>query len=152
MKDNEIIKAFELCFASDPKACSKCPYREFGKLCKIERNRDALNLINLQKAEIERLKEKLHEQDLGYRRSIENCVREYNIVSNKAYSEYQERVNYLKKQLKSAKAEAIKEFAERLKHFPQKGRIDHNGVSKLAPFIDDADIDIIENEMTGEKQ
>ncbi len=56
--DDDVIKAFELCFT--PKGttytCAKCPFHEFGALCKVERDRAALALINRQKAEIERLK------------------------------------------------------------------------------------------------
>lgn len=55
--DDEIIKALELCFT--PKGtsytCAKCPFRKI-KLCKIERDRAALDLLHRQKAEIERLK------------------------------------------------------------------------------------------------
>ena len=52
--DEEVIKALELCFApiGTTKSCAKCPYRRI-RLCKIERDRAALDLINRQKAEIE---------------------------------------------------------------------------------------------------
>ena len=57
MNDADIIKSLELCFT--PKGtsytCAKCPYHQYGKLCTVERDRDALDLINRQKAEIERL-------------------------------------------------------------------------------------------------
>lgn len=55
MTDNEIIKAFELCFAKRGTilTCGKCPYHNFGKLCKVKRDKDALDLIKRQKAEIE---------------------------------------------------------------------------------------------------
>lgn len=55
--DDEIIKGFELCFT--PKGtkdtCTKCPFHEFGALCKVERDRAALALIKRQKAMIKRL-------------------------------------------------------------------------------------------------
>ena len=52
--DEEVIKALELCFAQKGTSytCAKCPYHKFGTLCKVERDRDALDLINRQKAEI----------------------------------------------------------------------------------------------------
>lgn len=52
--DEEVIKALELCFT--PKGttvtCAKCPYHPFGKMCKIMRDKDALDLLNRQKAEV----------------------------------------------------------------------------------------------------
>jgi hypothetical protein len=58
LTDDEIIKGFELCFT--PKGtkdtCTKCPFHEFRALCKVERDRAALALINRQKVEIESLK------------------------------------------------------------------------------------------------
>ncbi len=58
LTDNEIIKAYELCFAEKgtKQTCGKCPYHKFGKLCKVRRDRDALDLINRLQAENERLK------------------------------------------------------------------------------------------------
>lgn len=57
MTDNEIIKAWELCFT--PKGttytCAKCPYHKFGALCKEKRNRDTIDLLNRLKAENEAL-------------------------------------------------------------------------------------------------
>lgn len=55
--DEEVIKALELCYT--PKGtsytCAKCPFHELRALCKVERDRAALDLINRQRAEIERL-------------------------------------------------------------------------------------------------
>lgn len=55
--DDEIIKGFELCFT--PKGtkdtCTKCPFHEFRALCKVERDRAAIDLIKRQKAMIKRL-------------------------------------------------------------------------------------------------
>ena len=62
MNDNEIIKALECCkVCSSPEYCGECPYVECTtvKGCVDEMLTDALNLINRQKAEIERL-EKLN--------------------------------------------------------------------------------------------
>lgn len=62
MKDNEIIKALECCNRNG--SCSKCPYDrirfESERDCASEMTADALDLINRQKAEIERLKEFEH--------------------------------------------------------------------------------------------
>lgn len=95
MTDNDIIKALELCFT--PKGttftCGECPYHKSGKLCKVERDKNALDLINRQKAEIERL--------------------------NKEVDRLSQCVLYHDGQIADARAEAITEFAERVKekHF-----------------------------------
>lgn len=84
-KDNDIVKALELCIT--PKGtdhtCAICPLHKIGASCKTVLNRHAIELINRQKAEIEKLKE--------------------------AYAVYEETTG-----LKQARAEAIKEFVERL--------------------------------------
>ena len=84
--DDEIIKALECCRTIDGNDCFTCPYHgkqyEIGSGgCTNDLVSDALALINLQKAEIERLKDKYE------------CI-------------YQPKA--------MIKAEAIKEFAERL--------------------------------------
>lgn len=92
MKDNKIIEVLECCAKMN---CKKCPkpdfFKEFtkGLGCNNAICRHALELIKRQQAEIERLTE-----------------RNFNL------SEKGEKVCIA---LKTAKAEAIKEYAERLK-------------------------------------
>ena len=108
MNDNEIIKALECCGILGIHHCDNfCPmfYNGTGSpsACRRELHIDAINLIKRQQAEIERLhsevKEKtetivfLKDQAIGW--SIDFCN--------------------LKAKLNTAKSEAIKEFAERLK-------------------------------------
>ena len=105
LTDNEIIKALECCIKAE--ICDDCKtlgcpayrkegcyylLRSDGDFISDELNKDALSLINRQKAEIERLKENLNIE-------LENYATEYD---NKI------------------KSEAIKEFADRLekKIFP----------------------------------
>ena len=64
MTDNEVVKALECCskadcdnFCSD--ICPQCPYKN-ERYCAAEISKDALSLINRQKAEIERLQRKLN--------------------------------------------------------------------------------------------
>ena len=87
MTDNEIIKALECCVVAGN--CDKCPLDKIDGLCVRINLRNALDLINRQRAEIEFLKTELS-----------NC-------------------EFLKKEteidLRNARAEAVKEFAERLK-------------------------------------
>ena len=51
--DGDVIKALELCFtpAGTTKTCAKCPFHTIT-LCKIERDRAALDLLHRQKAQI----------------------------------------------------------------------------------------------------
>ena len=87
--DDEIIKGFELCFT--PKGtkdtCTKCPFHEFRALCKVERDRAAIDLIKRQKAEIERIqKERRWGITLFELEAIEKHAR------NKAIKEFAERL------------------------------------------------------------
>ena len=87
MTDNEVIKALECCGFEYGNRCSICPKYDGGNdFCQEELHRYALDLINRQKAEIERLEKALEEQY------------ESSIIAMDVY-----------------KSEAIKEFAERLK-------------------------------------
>lgn len=92
MTDNEIIKALKCCNGWDSR-CLNCPLICEGVNCKEKLNSYTLDLINRQKAEIERLKRDI---------AIHEHVHE---ESNAAYQVL----------VKQAKSEAIKEFAERLK-------------------------------------
>ena len=118
--DAEIVKAYELCFAEKGtiQTCGKCPYHKFGKLCKVRRNRDALDLINRLQAENERLKK----------------------VSDI-------RLECLGRSRAKAKAEAYKEFVNKIKvhayyiDFPKEHRV-----------VDEDDIDNILKELEGENK
>ena len=79
--DEEIIKALELCNEGEDDACVLCPYAHTPN-CYNESGKDALDLINRQKTEVDDLRE---------------------IV----FMDRSEAIKLLK-------AEAIKEFAERL--------------------------------------
>lgn len=86
MTDNEIIKALKLCVTAGD-TCIGCPYNAFNRDCVYCMKKDALDLINRQQAEIERL-ESIISTDNQLIKSLNKC---YEI----------------------SKAEAIKEFAER---------------------------------------
>ncbi len=73
----------------DVSFCKECKHRNYSNECCIQLMKDALELINRQKAEIERL----------------------NIVKK----EYQELYDELKVENRKVRTEAIKEFAEKLK-------------------------------------
>ena len=94
--DEEIIKALELCNKpADPEICENCPFcSDFKCLYILKAN--ALKLINRQKAEIEKLENarKKQAQFLSEERG-----QKYELIDK----------------LSQVKAEAYKEFAERLK-------------------------------------
>ena len=98
MTDNDIKKALECCITND---CAKCKaYDETnGEIvdCLHAICRNALDLINRQQAEIERLESKV--KKLG--------KEQYDLCSQ---------IVNLKDDVKYSKSEAIKEFAERLKN------------------------------------
>lgn len=56
MNDNDIIKALECCSTNGGGGCTRCPAYNYGsQKCVDELHLQAINLINRQKAEIERL-------------------------------------------------------------------------------------------------
>lgn len=92
MTDNEIIKALECCGNIVDSTCKECAYHEtYNASCVVRLMRNALDLINRQKAEIEKYKS--------------------GMIANA------EVVKTLINELKTAKSEAIKEFAEELEYF-----------------------------------
>lgn len=91
MTDNEIIKAMQ-CVIGNEALCSECTYQKVLPFpsCRRKCAKNALDLINRQKAEIERLEEMLDSSVSSERNAVDNIDYE--------------------------KTEAIKEFAERLKN------------------------------------
>ena len=91
MTDNEIIKALECCTDESYENCNECPYSTDTLSCeRLKLLEDSLDLINRQKSGIERLKKEVS-------------------VARDAYISIQDRYEH-------TKAEAYKEFAERLKN------------------------------------
>lgn len=90
MTDNEIIKALECC---DKNNCFCCPYR-MDNVCISNLRNDALDLINRQKAEINRWESECGKQSVLWRSHFESIFETAK---------------------ETIRAEAIKEFAERLK-------------------------------------
>jgi len=89
--DEQIIKALECCI--EGASCIKCPYFALAYGCIKAVFTDALSLIKRKKAEIERLE----------------------AINIGIQDEYTEIIFKKDKEIKTARAEAIKEFAERLK-------------------------------------
>ncbi len=111
MTDNDIIKALECCLKGDydkiiNALCAKCPYCK-NTDCKLILQQDVLDLINRQKAEIERLQKII----LGFMDEVGTWSNKYDVdISNihKLPLLAKEDFN-IKNKIKS---EAIKEFAE----------------------------------------
>ncbi len=131
MTDKEIIKALECC-SKNPLNCRECGYK--GRCNRIDcydyLKRDAFDLINRQKVEIERLQ------------------KEVNLVSA-LFQDLQERTDEIK-------AEAYKEFAEKIKKSIKENvdeawhRDDGNGIYDAEYVLDD--IDNLLKEMVGEEE
>ena len=117
MTDNEIIKALECCAVHGLLKCEKCPKKNEGVTCMYALSKDALDLIKRQKAEIEKLNVELvgmRGACESYKMHYDNAQAEIERLQN-AYKQCAwERDTFLE-QLETAKSEAIKEFAERLK-------------------------------------
>lgn len=110
MTDNDIIKALEI-HADNEAGCSECPiyHSDTGDTCAYELAQNALDLINRQKAEIERLsKVRCHFPNDNYCKVVE--VNE----ENEILKEENKRLIF---DLETAKTEVITEFEERLKKY-----------------------------------
>ena len=118
--DDEIIKALECCAQPDP-ICKECPYYDpyLKYPCANQLKWAALNLIDRQKAEIERLK-KIGDDKTSEVMRHDASIRE------------------LHKQLETAKPEAIKDFAEKLKfEFDDFYYSNEDALLETADLIDD---------------
>ena len=130
MTDEQIIKALECCATDDGNDCFQCPYCniffESGNGGCINRcHKDALDLINHRKAEIENLKadnemyQKVNCLIAGQRDSRDKEIEELQTQMEwlTGYNKNLLDANTaLSGEIEICKSEAIKEFAERLKN------------------------------------
>lgn len=145
MTDNEIIKALECCEANegDSPNCEECPYfglREKPSDCYKKARKGALSLINRQKAKIERLNDEISDRERSHI-DLYNDMRE------------------LKDKFETARADAIKEFAERLKAECRQDRYAIQTSTKFGVVdkkylrvVDENDIDNLVKEMVGDAE
>lgn len=106
MTEEQIVKALECCIKDDyDKGCTECPIHCY-KGCDFHLAKFALDLINRQKAEIERLKAELKEA-YGEIEKLEDNIDNGVSVCAECHRKYAE-------EIKTAKIEAILEFSERL--------------------------------------
>lgn len=168
MTDNEIIKALECCFTRgfDESTCYECPFYTATAKCTEDLRDSALDLINRQKAEIERLEKE--KQDIKDKYDCQQTVycdlsdiikekcKELELANaDKVIAETHEKAAKemfvdVTQQLKTAKSEAIKEFAERLKSISIGLEIGDDKKFKVT-VVSTVAIDKIAKEMTEEK-
>ena len=124
MTDNEIIKAMQ-CVMGNDVSCSECEYQKVLPFpsCRNMCAKNALDLINRQKEEIEKLQ-------VSGKEAVSCFTRMESLYKIKC------------KELEVAKSEAIKAFARRLKC----------GVPQETGVIRCADIDNLVKEMTEEEK
>lgn len=126
--DEEIMKGLDFC--CNTHNCLNCPYLKVGMSCIGIMQSDVLTLIKKQQAKIERLKceiDKLLPKDCSYAVQME--------VSNNLETKI--------------RAEAIKEFAERLKEMKYESIEWSHG--KHPYVVEESDIDNLVEEMAGDK-
>lgn len=132
MTDNEIIKALE-CYLGVQVPCSSCEYKsEFS--CRKAMEKDALDLINRQKAKIEALLMDNSQLQTDNFNAIENA--KDLSVAVEIWKEIARReANYVD----VAKAKAIKEFAEMLKKFAYTSQDWSHGEHPCVVEVEDID-------------
>ena len=107
MTDEQIIKALKCCATDDGDDCSQCPYGNIvykpgNGGCVNRCRKDALDLINRQKAENERLRAELDKYP------VKTLFANNSVICSKTSEDYD-------KLIMDISNNAIKEFAERLK-------------------------------------
>ena len=129
MTDNEIIKALEYCNTDvRENTCPKCAFYKKHRCSTLMLNAVS-DLINRQKAEIERLTAKI---------LVKDNINDYNTAQ----------LRIAREELRTAKSEATKDFAKRLKEiiYTHMDRVDVDGVVLLTRV--DNSIDNLVKEMT----
>lgn len=134
MNDNDIIKALECCQAGKGSySCKKCPLFCRIPACQSHLAEAALDLINRQKTEIERLKWERDSALKLFEANREVEQREHNSL----IKELKTINSMIPATLSRVKAEAIKEFAERLKDaVDEPTKIDGEDIDFIIDIID----------------
>ena len=177
MKDEQIIKALECCADDSVIRCEECPYGVSIFSCRqMQLRKDALDLINrlqdekeglingqisLQKAlrqkeaELENITEKFNCQQTVYA-DLSNIIKEKNAEIEKLKTDNSSMQSTLAKMsmgVEEAKADAIKEFAERLKARAKETVVYKNELCAMGtPFVIVKDIDNLVKEKVGDTE
>lgn len=137
LTDEDVVEGLERCISTTTdKACAGCPFNK-QNLCNKDQwalERYALDLIKRQKSEIERLKSANDEK-----------FRQWDMLAEKTKTHYANLYNEAKDKLK---AEAYKEFAEKLKD----AAMPYLRGGKYYEIITTRCIDTLLKEMVGEQE
>ncbi len=151
LTDNEIMKAFEICYTGDEEDCLNCPFCDEDGECMDKGDSKLLEevgyLLNRQKAEIERLEEKSRGDDKLLNDRVQEAVNSVSKANQKYVDALEKAFNNKVAELKSAKREATKEFAERLK---EKCHLQQNKCGDFTKLITFEDVDNLVKEMTAQ--
>lgn len=138
MTDDEIIKALECCDFTDIKDCEECPlYNTFDCISVIIDK--TLDLVNQQKAEIERLAARFNDYP------VKTLIDNNNMMCSKSSEDYDKWFFNVSKDISY---QAIKEFADRLKDSADKTRIKSMETEKVVFYMDEFKLDNLVKEMT----
>lgn len=109
MTDNEIIKSMQ-CVIGKEMLCSECTYQKVLPFpsCRMMCAKNALDLINRQKAEIEMLKDLITYQ----KQKIKEKEQKYNQAVDDMFG----LIETTRNEIAETKSEAIKEFIDELKN------------------------------------
>lgn len=119
MTDNEIIKALECCASgTSSEACEGCPFNE-NDICDKESNateKYALDLINRQKAEIERLQKDGETVAIALLKARAEIERLHEVINGFEEQSHQELMDFMSLSEKYANAKAeIERLRRRIK-------------------------------------
>ena len=141
--DEQIIEIFKYCNESDCDDCYNCTARQDGKCAIPDLGAQVVQVINRQKAEIEKLNIELKAMR-GAANSYKLELERKEDELHRAKVEISKHFDYLDE----AANEAIKEFAERLKRYSFVDNLSLDG--KQTVYIED--IDNLTKEMTEEEK
>ena len=138
MTDDEIIKALECCNSGRLKyPCEICPLRMYD--CEYILPKRALDIINRQKAEIERLAARFNDYP------VKTLIDNNNMMCSKSSEDYDKWFFNVSKDISY---QAIKEFAEKLKDIADKTRIKSMETEKVVFYMDEFKLNKLIKEMT----
>lgn len=138
MTDDEIITALECCDFTDIKACEECPLYHTSDCISVIIDK-TLDLVNRQKAEIERLASRFNDYP------VKTLIDNNNMMCSKSSEDYDKWFFNVSKDISY---QAIKEFADRLKDSTDKTRIKIMETEKVVFYMDEFKLDKLIKEMT----
>lgn len=109
MTEEQIIDGLRGC--ADERYCETCPFADQKEFCMYALHQESLDLINRQKAEITKLTE-----DNNFHFRLEALLAEQRDGRDETIQQLDSQNDELRIRLITAKAEAIKEFAERFEN------------------------------------